>query len=95
MQRVITLLRRARRPSDLVVVACNFTPVPRVGYRIGVPRGGLYREQLNSDAALYGGNNVGNAGSVWAEPTPWQGQAHSLVLTLPPLAALFLKPADG
>jgi 1,4-alpha-glucan branching enzyme len=94
-QSVITFVRRARQPSDLVVVACNFTPVPRVGYRIGVPRAGLYREQLNSDAALYGGNNVGNAGGVWAEPTPWQGQAHSLVLTLPPLAALFLKPADG
>ncbi len=94
-QSVVSFVRRARRPWDLVVVAGNFTPVPRPGYRIGVPRPGFYREQLNTDAALYGGSNLGNAGGAWSEPRPWQGQPHSLVLTLPPLAVLVLKPADG
>ena len=94
-QSVVSFVRRARRRSEFVVVACNFTPVPRSGYRIGVPRAGFYRERLNTDAALYGGSNAGNAGGAWSEPTPWQGQPHSLVPTLPPLAVLFLKPADG
>jgi 1,4-alpha-glucan branching enzyme len=89
---VVAFVRRARRPSDLVVVAANFTPLPRPGYRLGVPRAGFYRERLNTDAALYGGSNVGNAGGAWAEPVPWHGQPHSLAVTLPPLAVLFLQP---
>jgi 1,4-alpha-glucan branching enzyme len=76
-----------------VVCVCNFTPVPRHGYRIGVPAPGWYRELLNSDAAIYGGSNVGNWGGVQAEPTPWHGLPYSLSLTLPPLAVLFLKPS--
>jgi 1,4-alpha-glucan branching enzyme len=57
-----------------------------------VPRAGFYRERLNTDAALYGGSNVGNAGGAWAQPVPWHGQPHSLAVTLPPLAVLFLQP---
>ncbi|MBI4444573.1 MAG: 1,4-alpha-glucan branching protein GlgB [Acidobacteria bacterium] len=89
---VIAFLRRARDPDDFVVVVCNFTPVPRLGYRIGVPREGLYRELLNSDSAFYGGSNLGNSGGVPSEPRPFQAFPHSLKLTLPPLSTLFLKP---
>jgi 1,4-alpha-glucan branching enzyme len=89
---VIAFLRRAKQPNEVVVCVCNFTPVPRHGYRIGVPQPGWYRELLNSDAACYGGSNVGNAGGVQADPIPFQGQPCSVVLTLPPLGVLFLKP---
>ena len=89
---LISFVRRARDAEDFVVVVCNFTPVIRAGYRIGVPRGGWYRELLNTDAEVYGGTNVGNAGGVPAEAIPQHGHAHSLRLTLPPLAALVLKP---
>ena len=60
---------------------------------MGVPRPGYYREILNTDAALYGGGDVGNSGGVPSEPTPWHGQPHSVVLTVPPLAAVWLVPA--
>jgi 1,4-alpha-glucan branching enzyme len=91
-QSIVAFLRRARVPSDFLVVVCNFTPVVRHGYRVGVPREGFYRELLNTDAAAYGGGNVGNAGGVRSEPTPAQGQPHSIAITLPPLAVLFLEP---
>jgi 1,4-alpha-glucan branching enzyme len=91
-QSAIAFMRKARDPANLVVCVCNFTPVPRHGYRIGVPAPGWYRELLNSDAAFYGGSNVGNWGGVQAEPIPWHGLPYSLSLTLPPLAVLFLKP---
>jgi 1,4-alpha-glucan branching enzyme len=91
---VISFVRRARDPRDFVVFVSNFTPVIRRGYRVGVPRGGYYREQINTDAAVYGGGNVGNAGNVLAEAIPAHGHAQSLVLTLPPLATLVLRP-DG
>jgi len=90
----IAFLRRARRPEDFLVVACNFTPVVRVRYRIGVPRPGFYREVLNTDAAAYGGGNVGNAGGVWADLIPAHGQPCSICLALPPLAALVLQPTE-
>jgi 1,4-alpha-glucan branching enzyme len=93
-QSIVSFLRRARDPDDFVVVACNFTPVLRHGYRVGVPAPAFYREILNTDAALYGGSDVRNGG-VPAEPTPWQGQPCSVVLTLPPLATVVLKPARG
>jgi 1,4-alpha-glucan branching enzyme len=92
-QSVVSFVRRGRAAGDFVLVACNFTPVPRHAYRVGVPRLGYYRELLNSDAAEYGGSNLGNAGGTWAEATPWQGQPCSLGLTLPPLAVLILKPS--
>jgi 1,4-alpha-glucan branching enzyme len=87
----LTWLRRGHGPGGEVVVACNFTPVPRHGLRVGVPRGGVWREILNSDAPLYGGSGQGNLGSVASAPLPWHGQPHSLVLTLPPLGAVFLR----
>ncbi|MBS1116315.1 MAG: glgB, partial [candidate division NC10 bacterium] len=89
---VISFLRRARDPQDFAVFVSNFTPVVRRGYRVGVPRGGFYREQINTDAAIYGGGNVGNSGNVLAEAIPAHGHAHSLVLTLPPLTTLVLRP---
>ena len=88
---VICFLRRARDPEDFLIFACNFTPVVRHGYRIGVRRSGYYREVINSDAAIYGGSNVGNAGGLRAEPIPWQGYPWSVLATLPPLGALVLK----
>jgi 1,4-alpha-glucan branching enzyme len=87
----ISLLRKSEYPKDTVLIVCNFTPMPRVGYRIGVPEGGYWRELLNSDAAGYGGSNVGNGGGVNAEEVPAHGRPWSLRLMLPPLGALFLK----
>ena len=87
----ISLLRKGSSPKDVVVVACNFTPIPRIDYRLGVPTGGYWRELLNSDAKEYGGSGVGNAGGVEAEKQPVHGRPYSVKLTLPPLAALFLK----
>ena len=88
---VVSFVRRARDPEDFLVFACNFTPVPREGYRIGVSRGGYYREVLNTDAEAYGGSNLGNAGGVMAEPVPRHGHEYSLALTLPPLAAVVFR----
>lgn len=88
---VLSFLRRAAEPSDFVVFVCNFTPMVRFEYRIGVPEPGYYRELLNTDATIYGGSGQGNAGGRWAEPIPWQGRPWSLHLTLPPLATLILK----
>ncbi|MEM2205246.1 MAG: 1,4-alpha-glucan branching protein GlgB [Candidatus Hadarchaeales archaeon] len=90
-QSVISFLRKGRN-SPPVLVVCNFTPVPRYGYRIGVPQGGFWREVLNSDAREYGGSGLGNLGGVWADPVPWHGRPYSLPLTLPPLGCLYLKP---
>ena len=91
-QGVVAFARRARNPHDFMIFVCNFTPVPRHRYRIGVPVGDYYAELLNSDAAIYGGSNLGNHGGVTAEPIPEHGRPFSLVLTLPPLATLILKP---
>jgi len=87
----VSLLRKSRAPKQDVVVVCNFTPVPRIGYRLGVPAGGYWRELLNSDAKDYGGSGMGNAGGVMAQAEPVHGRPYSLTMTLPPLAALFLK----
>ena len=89
---VIVYLRKAEDPSDHLVVVCNFTPVPREGYRIGVPEHCFYAEVLNSDADIYWGSNVGNQGGFRSDPIPWQGQPCSLNLTLPPLAICVFKP---
>jgi 1,4-alpha-glucan branching enzyme len=85
---VLSYLRRSRNPHELAVIVCNFTPMVRRDYRIGVPRGGRYRERINTDAQVYGGSGVGNAGEVHAEPHPIHGHAHSLRLNLPPLGTL-------
>jgi len=88
---VLTFIRRGKNPEDLIVAVINATPVVREGYRLGVPNPGLYREILNTDAAHYGGSNVGNLGGQQASDQPAQGRPYSLVLTLPPLAAVYLK----
>lgn len=88
---IISFLRRAKDPGDFTVFACNFTPVPRVGYRIGVPEPGFYREILNSDSAFYWGSNMGNAGGVQAEAIPFQMRPYSLKITLPPLSVVVFK----
>jgi len=88
---VISFARFARNPRDFVVVLLNFTPVPRMGYRLGVPEAGHYTELVNSDSTLFGGSNMGNLGGVKSEPTPAHGFDQSLPLTVPPLGCLILK----
>jgi 1,4-alpha-glucan branching enzyme len=89
---VVAILRRAARPEDAIAVVANWTPVPRERYPIGVPSAGRWVELLNSDTTEYGGSGMGNPAGVVAEPTPLDGYAYSLTLTLPPLAVLWLKP---
>jgi 1,4-alpha-glucan branching enzyme len=92
---VVSFLRRGKSEDDVAVVVCNMTPIPRASYRVGVPRGGRWRELLNSDATLYGGSGQGNLGGVEASPVGAQGRYHSLSLTLPPLGVLYLCPDRG
>jgi len=88
---VLSFLRRGRSVQDVMLVVCNFTPVVREGYTVGVPRGGFWPEVLNSDAACYGGSGMGNMGGVEAQREPSHGRDWSLRLILPPLATLWLK----
>jgi 1,4-alpha-glucan branching enzyme len=88
---VISLIRHASDPGDWLVVVLNWTPIIRRGYLVGVPEGGFYQELLNSDAAAYGGSNVGNAGGLDAEARPHHGRPYTLHLTVPPLGGLILK----
>ena len=87
---VVSLIRKGKSTANLVLTVCNFTPVPRQEYRIGAPRGGFWREVLNSDATEYGGSGMGNRGGVDADPWPQHGRPFSLALTLPPLSVVFL-----
>jgi 1,4-alpha-glucan branching enzyme len=89
---ILAFLRRGSSPDDLLLVCCNFTPVPRHGYRVGVPVGGMWDEVFNGDSSWYGGSNVGNAGSLAAQPGHHHGHVQSLSLSLPPLATIVLKP---
>ena len=89
---VYAWIRYARHRDDFVVVAMNCTPVPRPGYRLGVPQPGFYSELFNSDAGHYGGSNQGNLGGVHSDPVPQHGHPQSLRLTLPPLGVLVLRP---
>ena len=89
---IISFIRRAGKTEDYTLVVCNFTPLPRSDYRIGVPEKCFYREILNSDSADYWGSNVGNAGGVYSEPVPWHGKPCSIKIVLPPLAVLYFKP---
>ncbi|WP_217647884.1 1,4-alpha-glucan branching protein GlgB [Dokdonella immobilis] len=91
---VVSFLRRDQGRQVAIILNC--TPVPRFGYRVGLPLPGRWRERINSDSRHYGGSGLGNGGAVHTEPMPWQGQPHSVLATLPPLAALLLQPeADG
>ncbi|MCG5516013.1 MULTISPECIES: 1,4-alpha-glucan branching protein GlgB [unclassified Ectothiorhodospira] len=90
-QSVLSFIRKRKEKDDFILTALNFTPAPREGYRIGVPAPGRYREIFNSDSHFYGGSNLGNL-EVEAEDLPWMGRPYSVVLTLPPLAGILLKP---
>jgi 1,4-alpha-glucan branching enzyme len=91
---ILTFLRLSKdgKPS---LCACNFTPVVREKYSVGVPVGGAWREALNSDAPFYGGSGVGNMGRVVAADTPCHGRPHSLALRLPPLGIVVLEPESA
>jgi 1,4-alpha-glucan branching enzyme len=87
----ISLIRKGKSTDDILLLVCNFTPVPRLDYRVGVPRGGVWREVLNSDAKEYGGSGLGNLGGVEASRVRVHGRPYCLNLLLPPLAAVFFK----
>ena len=88
---VISFVRRGKSTDDVILGVFNFTPVVRDAYRIGVPGPGYWKELLNSDAGAYWGSNVGNNGGVHAEYHPMHNQPYSLLLRLPPMAAMFFK----
>lgn len=88
---VLSFIRKGRSTQDIILVICNFTPMPRHSYRVGVPRGGFWRELLNSDAKEYGGSGQGNLGGVEAVPIPLHGRPRSLTVTVPPLGVVFFK----
>ncbi|GLV60942.1 1,4-alpha-glucan branching enzyme GlgB [Dictyobacter sp. S3.2.2.5] len=92
---VISFQRRGTSDEDTLLFISNFTPVPRQGYRLGVPVSGIYYEILNSDDARYGGSNLLNTEDMTSEPIPWQSGLRSIVLTLPPLATVILKRRPG
>jgi 1,4-alpha-glucan branching enzyme len=87
----IAFVRRAENPKDFLMVCCNFTPVVRQNYVFGVPEEGFYQEILNTDSELFGGTNTGNGGCVSSRPEPKHGRAHSISVTLPPLAVVVFK----
>jgi 1,4-alpha-glucan branching enzyme len=88
---VISFLRKGKTSGDCILVVCNFTPVTRYNYRVGVPRGGYWKEMLNSDAGEYGGSGQGNLGGVEATTVPSHGRGSSLSLVIPPLGIVFFK----
>jgi 1,4-alpha-glucan branching enzyme len=94
-QSTLSFLRRGTGPDEVIVIALNFTPVPRHTYRLGVPWGGHWRELLNSDASLYGGSGQGNLGGIDATPVAHHGRPSSLEITLPPLALVAFKGRRG
>jgi 1,4-alpha-glucan branching enzyme len=87
----VTLIRKGKSSSTIILVVCNFTPVPRYSYRLGSPRSGSWQEILNSDAGEYGGSNMGNLGGVETVPVPLHGRPYSLTITLPPLSVSFFR----
>ena len=89
---IISFVRRGKDPEDFLVFIYNFTPVARMGYRVGVPKGGFYKEVMNSDSGSYWGGNIGNFGGIWAEDVPWHGRPSSVSLTIPPLSMVVMKP---
>jgi 1,4-alpha-glucan branching enzyme len=89
---VIAFARASRGAERVIVFVANLSPVPREGYRLGLPRAGHWREAINTDSTYYGGSDLGNLGGVQAEPIPWHGQPVSAEVTLPPLSGLWLVP---
>ena len=94
-QSTLAFVRRGGDPEQVVLAVCNFTPLPRSRFRVGVPAGGFWREILNGDATLYGGSGVGNLGGVRAQPIPHHGRSHSIQVTLPPLALVVFKLGES
>jgi 1,4-alpha-glucan branching enzyme len=92
MNNVFAFMRLSREAGSTVVCIANLAPVPREGYRVGLPRGGRWEEVLNTDSSYYGGGGVGNMGAVTAEDRAWHDQPFSAAVTLPPLAVLWLRP---
>ncbi|GEN33793.1 1,4-alpha-glucan branching protein GlgB [Aneurinibacillus danicus] len=90
-QSILTFIRQGAQPDDSLLVVCNFTPVVRSEYRIGVPTPGMYLEYFNSDDVCFGGSGVTNPKLIEAKPIPWHNRPHSISLTIPPLACVFLK----
>ncbi|MEM2338815.1 MAG: 1,4-alpha-glucan branching protein GlgB [Nitrososphaerales archaeon] len=90
-QSVISFIRKDLESNEILLIVCNFTPVPRMNYRLGAPRKGFWREILNTDSEYYGGSGLGNLGGVEANQIPFHGRDYSIVITLPPLACLYLK----
>jgi 1,4-alpha-glucan branching enzyme len=91
----ISFIRRGQARKPFLLFVCNFTPVPRLNYRVGVPDPGVYREILNTDAEMFGGSNMGNGGQVWTQPISQNNHYHSLSITVPPLGVVaFESPAD-
>ena len=89
---VFSYIRKATNADDFVIVACNFTPVVRQQFRLGVPRNGWYHEIFNSDSQFYAGSNIGNCPGMASEEIGSHGRAHSISVTVPPLGAIVLKP---
>jgi 1,4-alpha-glucan branching enzyme len=89
---IISFLRRGQNPNDQLLFVCNFTPVVRQNYRVGVPLEGYWKEILNSDAPLYGGSGQGNFGGLSTVPLPIHGRPFSLNMTLPPLGIVIFRP---
>ncbi|MCJ7830814.1 MAG: alpha amylase C-terminal domain-containing protein, partial [Desulfobacterales bacterium] len=94
LQSTLSLIRKGNKDSDLLIIACNFTPVPRHNFRVGAPRGGTWIELLNSDSRHYGGSGQGSLGEVEAAPVRHHDLPYSLNLTLPPLAVVFFKRSE-
>jgi 1,4-alpha-glucan branching enzyme len=89
---IISFMRKAKNPDDLLIIVCNFTPLPRPDYRIGVAKNSHYKEILNSDSQIYWGSNMGNAGGVNADKVPWHAKPYSIKITIPPLSIVIFKP---
>jgi len=88
---VISFLRKGKNSKNIILVVCNFTPIPRFNYILGVPENGYWKEILNSDSEVYGGSNHGNIGGVEASMTPSHGRPYSISVTVPPLGLIFFK----
>ena len=88
---IVSFIRKAEDPSDYLVAVCNFTPEVRHGYRIGVPEKGSYIEVFNSDDEAFGGSGVKNEGEIKTEDVKWHDRDQSIVLTIPPMATIYLR----
>ena len=90
----VSFIRKGKNPDQFIICVFNFTPIPRINYRLGVPHEGFYKEVLNSDSGYYCGINIGNQGGVQSQDIPWGKYSNSIEITLPPLSALYFKPID-